>query len=229
MTWSWGGGVVTWSRGGRCCDLVLGGTVVLWPGPRVGGVVTWSRVGGRSNDLVPRGKVLCPDPMFGGREVLWPGLAGEVGFVTSPLPPLFSDRMTNTCENITFARFTTRAVIISQILKMNFAPLNTRHGTPKMIQFTTNNINYGTPWTSDIGSPQPWSPWTLFIGSPYSTTQASAPCRNINSNIGVIMVDYEIYFFLITSISQKYGKEFCKLIITEIYYKIGRSELCWNI
>ena len=32
------------------------------------------------------------------------------------LPPPFSDRMTNTCENITFARFATRAVISDKLL-----------------------------------------------------------------------------------------------------------------
>ena len=68
VTWSQGGGVVTWSGGevlwpgprggGRCCDLVLGG------------IVTWFW-GGRCCDLVPGGR--CCDLVHGGREVLWLG------------------------------------------------------------------------------------------------------------------------------------------------------------
>ena len=45
----------------------------------------------------------------GGREggvVTWS--RGGVLLSTPPSPPPFSDRMTNTCENITLARFATR-------------------------------------------------------------------------------------------------------------------------
>ena len=66
-------------------------------------------------------QVSCPCP--GGRGVLWPGpmsMSGGWGccdqvpgsLLLPPPPPPFSDRMTNTCENITFA---TRAVIISRV------------------------------------------------------------------------------------------------------------------
>ena len=65
--------------------------------PRWGGgdVLTWSQVGEGVDVLTwSRGEVVdhwcCPPP--------------------PPPPPPFSDRMTNTCENITFARFATRAL-----------------------------------------------------------------------------------------------------------------------
>ena len=62
---------------------------MLSPGPR-GGVVTWSR----------------------GREVLSPGLGGGrcCDLVAQPPPPPRVE-VTHACENITFARFATRAVI----------------------------------------------------------------------------------------------------------------------
>ena len=81
--------------GGRCCGLVPGGREVLWPGP-----------GGR--------EVLWPGP--GGREVLWPGARGKrwltigVAHLLPPPPPPRVE-VTHACENITFARFATRAVI----------------------------------------------------------------------------------------------------------------------
>ena len=81
------GGVVTWSRGvggGRCCDLVPWGEEVLSRGE--GGVVTWSRGGGRC----------CPET-FG------------VAHLPPPLPR-WTEWVTHACENITFARFATRAV-----------------------------------------------------------------------------------------------------------------------
>ena len=81
--------------GGRCCDLVPGGREVLWHGPR-----------GR--------EVLWPGPRVrAGAEVLWSG-------PWSTPPPPFSDRMTNTCVNITFARFATRAVNIEDVNLYSF-------------------------------------------------------------------------------------------------------------
>ena len=47
--------------------------------------------------------------MSGGRE--GGGCCDQVPSSLLPPPPPFSDRMTNTCENITFTRFATRAVI----------------------------------------------------------------------------------------------------------------------
>ena len=110
-----------------------GGRGVLWPGPMSmsggrergvvtrshvhvrggggggeGGVVTRSHVhvrgggGGREGGVVTRSHV----HVRGGRE----GGVVTMSLVHSSLPPPFGDRMTNTCENITFARFATRAV-----------------------------------------------------------------------------------------------------------------------
>ena len=60
------------------------------------GVVVLSRGGGG-------GRWLTSDPM-------WPcDLSHDAFGITPPL--LFSDRMTDACENITFARFSTRSVI----------------------------------------------------------------------------------------------------------------------
>ena len=70
--------------------------------------------------VVTRSHVHVP----GGGGVLWPGPMSRSGgggrgccdtrpLVLTTSPPLFSDRMTNTCKNITFARYTTRAVINS--------------------------------------------------------------------------------------------------------------------
>ena len=78
--------VLTWSQegGGRCSDLVLRGVdVQTWSWGEGVDVQTWSQGGGR-----------------------WLTIS-----VAHLPPPLFGDRMTNTCENITFARFATRAVI----------------------------------------------------------------------------------------------------------------------
>ena len=80
-----GGGVVTWS---------WGEVEVLSPGPGgggEGGVVTWAG-----------GEVLSPGP--GGR-------GGRCCDLVAHLPPLGVE-VTHACENITFARFATRAVII---------------------------------------------------------------------------------------------------------------------
>ena len=92
----WGGGGAGWwpsPGGGGGSDQV---PVDQWGGGGGRGVMTWSRGGGggRCSDLVTwsRGE--------GGGG--WP--------LVLPTSPPFSDRMTNTCENITFARFAMRAV-----------------------------------------------------------------------------------------------------------------------
>ena len=72
-------------EGGRCCDQVP----CSGPGGGEGGVVTRSHVQVRG----------------GGRVVLWQG-----PWFTPPSPPPGLGQ-TNACENITFARFATRAVI----------------------------------------------------------------------------------------------------------------------
>ena len=109
------GGVVTCAQGG--------GREVLSPGPggeEEGGVVTCAQgEGGR--------EVLSPGP-GGGREVLSPAWGGgrccdlcrggEGGVVTrslvhSFLPPAVE--VTHACENITFVRFATRAVMIRPV------------------------------------------------------------------------------------------------------------------
>ena len=92
-------------RGG-CCDHVPG------PGPRGGGggVVTRSREGWG---------------VVGGGSVVTRSL------VHSSLPP-FSDRMTNTCENITFARFATRAVKM-QMNNKSIGEANFESGSRKFV------------------------------------------------------------------------------------------------
>ena len=91
--------------GGRCCpDLVpeMGG-VVTWSRGE-GGVVTWSQ-GGRGRE------VLWPGPREGGR--CCPDLVQEGGRrEVLSTPPWPSDLSHDACENITFAPFATRAVII---------------------------------------------------------------------------------------------------------------------
>ena len=132
--WLWGGGEVLWPltlargevlrtltlSGGRYCDLspCPGGGIVtfdpglgevyLWPWP---GGVLWplTLAGGRCYDLWPLlgGGVVTFDPSQtgGGVATFHPG-----HWDRSHLPSLFSDRMTNTCENITFSRFAMRLV-----------------------------------------------------------------------------------------------------------------------
>ena len=80
--------------GGRCCDLERGG--VLWPG-QGGGVVTWT-----GGVLWPgQGGGRCCDLARGGRPLVLP----------TPSPGV---EVTHACENITFARFATRAVKITK-------------------------------------------------------------------------------------------------------------------
>ena len=123
-----GGREVLVSRGGRCCDLVPGGGYCcpeggtccdLVPGgeggavvQKGGGVVTWSR-GGEVLWPGPGGRCCCPR---GEGDVTW---SHSPSLTMWPIPwciwcntsPPVGDRMTNTCKNITFARFATRAVI----------------------------------------------------------------------------------------------------------------------
>ena len=70
-----------------------------------GGVVTWSQGGGG----VREGGAVQGE---GGGVVQGGGRCCHLVLVNTSPPPPFSDKMTNTCENITFARFATRAVII---------------------------------------------------------------------------------------------------------------------
>ena len=112
-----GAGVVTRSQGGE----------VLWPGPRrEGGCCDQvpGGGGGRCCDQVPgggggvvtrsqeEGRRCCDQVPGGGGGAVTRSQEGGGGVVTRSLvhssPP--GDRMTNTCENITFARFATRAV-----------------------------------------------------------------------------------------------------------------------
>ena len=105
---SWGVDVLTWSWGGRgrCSDLVRG------EGSRCSDLVPGR--GGRCSDLVLGGGGRCSDLVLGreGVDVLnWSqGEREVVDHWCCPPTPLFSDRMTNTCENITFTRFATRTV-----------------------------------------------------------------------------------------------------------------------
>ena len=112
---------------GRCCDLWPWGVFcpltlargVLWPLTLGGGEVFWPLTldGGRCYDLWPwpGGGVMTFDPGQGGGVVTFdPGHWDRAHLPPTPILP-FSDRMTNTCENITFARFATRAVKIFQM------------------------------------------------------------------------------------------------------------------
>ena len=132
------GGVVIWSRGRGCCPPgpwgggVGEGGVVIWSGGGGRGCCPPGLGGGRCCDLVQGGGRCCP-PGPGGKvlstqegrevlstrgEVLWPGPGVEGGVVQRPLvlqhlpPPRWTEWVTHTCENITFARFATRAVMI---------------------------------------------------------------------------------------------------------------------
>ena len=67
------------------------------PGWGGGGVVALSR--GRGDVHYPRDHVTYP-----------------MMHLVSPPPPLFSDRMTDACENITFALFTMRAIMIISVV-----------------------------------------------------------------------------------------------------------------
>ena len=98
-TWSWGEGMLsTWSRGG--------GRGVLCPCPGgEGGVVHLVLGGGWCCAHVPGGRGVLSTWFRGG--------GGEGGVVQRPL--VLQHRMTNTCENITFARFATRAVTILRV------------------------------------------------------------------------------------------------------------------
>ena len=96
--WGWVGGLGWSTRGREVMWPAPGGRDVLWPDPRgEGGVVTWSQVG---------------------RECAVTWSRGEGGDVTfgvahlSPPPHRWTEWVTHACENITFARFATRAVII---------------------------------------------------------------------------------------------------------------------
>ena len=115
-----------------------GGREVLWPGP--GG---W---GGRSCDLVPGGGCCGPGP--GGREGgrccdLVPG-GGEGGRCCDLWccpPPSPRVRQTDACENITFARFATRAVtILHPPLALNF--IFCRHCSAFYLLHKTNVIGF---------------------------------------------------------------------------------------
>ena len=91
--------------GGRCCDLVpggMGGREVLLS--RGGGAVLWSGPGGEGGAVVQRGGgvVHSSHPPL----TMWP-IPWCIWCNTSP-PGL---GQTNACENITFARFATWAVI----------------------------------------------------------------------------------------------------------------------
>ena len=109
-----------------CLRIVLGGGVVTWSqGGREGGVVTWSQ----GREVLSRGKEgvereRCCDLVLGrgrccpgggrevlsrGREVLSRGGGGRP--LVLPTSPLRVE-VTHTCENIAFARFATRAVKI---------------------------------------------------------------------------------------------------------------------
>ena len=116
--------------GGRCCDLWPwpgGRCYDLWPWPW--GEVLWPLTlgvlwpltlarGGRLYDLWHwLGGVMTFDPGQGegGRCYdlwPWPGGGGGWSLVLSISPPPKYYRMTDACENITFARFATRVVII---------------------------------------------------------------------------------------------------------------------
>ena len=91
----WWGGAVTFDPdwGGRCRD--------LWPW--LGGCDLWSWL---------RGGVATFDPGQGGGVVTFhPGQGGRRWLIFGPPPKYY--RMTDTCENITFAHFDTWAVKIS--------------------------------------------------------------------------------------------------------------------
>ena len=68
----------------------------------------------------------------GGREVLCPGPGGGGGSIvtwspTNPPPPPPEVGQTNACENITFARFATRAVKTTKFFVGNFRNSWTNH------------------------------------------------------------------------------------------------------
>ena len=107
---------MTWSHGGKCCDLVRGreGGVIqgeggrCCPGGREGGVVTlsWRGKGGREGDVVQGGGIMT-----------WSQGGGVVTFGVAHLPPPRVE-VTHTCENITFAHFATRAVFTGKYLRI---------------------------------------------------------------------------------------------------------------
>ena len=104
VTWMGGGRCCHlgpgWCGGGRCCDLVLGGGRCCHLGPEgERGVVTW----------VQRGREVLSPRFGGGGVVTWSG--GEGGVVTWLPTSTPGVEVTHTCENITFARFATCAVI----------------------------------------------------------------------------------------------------------------------
>ena len=120
-------------RGGKCCDQVQGGSrEVLWPCP-------WGK-GGRCCDhgLISSLYYIAADLLD--VEIMRIMLPWEVLWScpwSTPLPPPPPPprvEVTHACENITFARFATRAVIIVFLLSLAITMLF--NVTPVHLTFT---------------------------------------------------------------------------------------------